>query len=103
MKESISLSPTPIGEECAQLGDIDYSQRARKECRAFINQLTREFGEAPAGARLKVTTNPHDFGSYLDVVVEFDPENEAASEWAYSVEGSLPEFWDEEAIAELAA
>ena len=101
MKDSLNLSPVPVGEECAQLGAADYSSRARKECTAFINQLKREFGEPPVGASLRITQNPHDFGTYLDVEVRFDDDVEEANEFAYKVEGGLPEFWDEEARKEL--
>jgi len=102
MREELSLAPVPIDEPCAQLGDPDYLTRARKECRAFISQLTREFGEPPSGARLKITQNPHDFGTYLDVEVQFDDSVEEAAEWAYKVEANLPANWDEAALAELA-
>jgi len=101
MRDSLNLSPTPIGEDCAQLGDVDYSSRARRECRAFIQQLIREFGEPPAGASLQISHNPHDFGTYLEVEVQFSDTDEEASEFAYRVEGRLPEFWDEEARKEL--
>jgi hypothetical protein len=101
MKETISLSPVPVGEDCAQLGEPNYSTRALKECNAFAQQIMREHGVPPAGARLKITHNPHDFGTYLDLVVEFDSDNETASDWAYAVEATLPEYWDEIAMKEL--
>ena len=103
MRDSLNLSPTPVGEDCAQLGDANYSIRARQECRAFIQQLKREFGEPPAGATFKITQNPHDFGTYLDVDIQFNDEDDAASEYAYKVEANLPEFWDAEAKKELFA
>ena len=102
MLDSLSLSPTPAGEECAQLGDPDYSSRARKECRAFINQLIREFGEPPSGVGFRISQNPHDFGTYLDVEVRFRDDDEAV-EYAYNLEANLPEYWDEEAHKELNA
>lgn len=103
MLESLSLSPTPVGEECAQLGAPDYHSRARKECRAFINQLIREFGEPPASAGFRISQNPHDFGTYLDVEIRFRDEDEEAVEYAYNLESNLPEHWDEEALKEIAA
>jgi hypothetical protein len=103
MKETISLSPVPVGEDCAQLGEPNYSTRARKECAAFAQQIMREHGQPPAGATLKITHNPHDFGTYLDLVVVFDSDSEEAAEWAYAVEATLPENWDEEALKELAS
>ena len=101
MRDQLSLAPVPIDEPCAQLGDPDYPTRARKECRAFINQLVREFGEPPSGARLKITQNPHDFGTYLDVEVLFDDSVEEAAEWAYTLEAGLPLNWDAAALEEL--
>jgi hypothetical protein len=103
MRDSLNLSPTPVGEDCAQLGDANYSSRARQECRAFIQQLKREFGEPPIGAAFKITQNPHDFGTYLDVDIQFNDEDDAASEYAYKVEANLPEFWDAAAKKELFA
>lgn len=101
MRETVNLSPTPVGESCAQLGDADYYVRARKECGAFINQLIREFGPPPEGAGLKITQNPHDFGTYLDVEAWYREGEEAAAEWAYRLEANLPERWDEAALLEL--
>jgi len=103
MRDSLNLSPTPVGEDCAQLGDANYSSRARQECRAFIQQLKREFGEPPIGAVFKITQNPHDFGTYLDVDIQFNDEDDMASEYAYKIEANLPEFWDAAAKKELFA
>lgn len=102
MKDSLNLAPVPLGEECAQLGAPDYSSRSRKECTTFINQLKRVFGEPPPRANFKITQNPHDFGTYRDVDIQFDEEDDAASEYAYQVEANLPEFWDDTALKELA-
>ena len=75
---------------------------ARKECRAFIGQLRRQFGVEPTDStRLIVKSNPHDFGTYHEVAVCFDEDDEAAVEYAYKLEGSLPEYWDDEARVEL--
>ena len=102
MMEELSLSPVPTDEACAQLGDADYSSRARKESRAFINQLRRQFGDEPSGARFRIAQNPHDFGIYLDVEIRFSDSDETAAEYAYAVEANLPEYWDEAAKLELA-
>jgi hypothetical protein len=103
MRDSLNLAPVPLDEECAQLGAADYSSRSRKECTAFINQLKRVFGEPPPRASFKITQNPHDFGTYRDVDIQFDDEDEAASEYAYKVEANIPAEWDEDALKELNA
>lgn len=101
MRDSLNLAPVPLDEECAQLGAADYSTRSRKECTAFIAQLIRVFGEPPRGAHFKMTSNPHDFGTYRDVDIVFDDENDAACEYAYNIEANIPANWDEEALKEL--
>ena len=92
---------TPHDERCAQVGDPNYSSNSRAEARALINQLIRENGEPPSGVSFKITSNPHDFGSYLDVVIRFDEDNEEQSDYAYMIEGAIPDKWDNEAKTEL--
>ena len=48
----------------------------------------------PAGARLRITRNPHDFGDYFDVVVEYDPNVRDAVEYAFKLESEAPSRWD---------
>ncbi len=103
MRETIEIGATPHGEDCAQVGAPDYAERARRECRAYINQLKRMFGEPPEGCSLRVKSFSHDFGSYHEVVAVFDDENEEAAEYAYRLESDGPEYWDAEAQAELQA
>ncbi len=100
--ETLELGTTvPIDEPCAQVGSDNYSANSRKEAQAFIKQIIRQHGQPPAGVSLSTKNNPHDFGSYLDVVIKFDEDNEAASNYAYGVENDLPYNWDDEALKEL--
>ena len=99
--DSLELSSAPVGENCAQLGSDGYYEKAQKECKAFIKQLRRQFGNEPTGARLCIKANAHDFGSYYEVACKFDPQYEEAIEYAYKLEANLPEEWDEEAKKEL--
>ena len=103
MRESFSLGPTPCGESCEQLGPDYNPVKARQECRAFIAQLIRLHGEPPFGARLRGSSNPHDFGSYLEVEVVFDDDEPDAAAYAYKLEAKTPEGWDHAAIEELRA
>jgi hypothetical protein len=104
VKDYLELSPTPTGEPCAMVGSADYHRRARLECRVFINQLARAFPQAiAAGVTFRAASNPHDFGPYYEVRAIFDDENEDQLDWAYIVEGSLPEQWDDDARLELLA
>src|SRR2546429_4004133 len=104
MQEYIDLgATTPPMEDCAQVGsrEYDYYDRARKEARAYINQLRRVFGEEPDGARFSIKSHPHDFGNYLTVVVHFESNNAAAHEYAIRCDDGTPQEWDEQAKQEL--
>jgi hypothetical protein len=101
MRDELYLGPVPLEEECSQVGTPDYLEKSRKECRAYINQIKRKFGEPPMGAGLIVKSCPHDFGTYHEVVVVFDDLFPDSEEWAYSVDNDLPLTWDEEAKVEL--
>jgi hypothetical protein len=101
MIDYVEIGSTPAEEDCEQLGPNYDPEQARLECRTFIGQLRRQFGEEPAGARLVVKSNPHDFGTYLEVAVKFSDENEEAAEYAFKLESESPAQWDDAALIEL--
>ena len=101
MHECMDLGSAPAMEDCAQVGTEDYYDRARKECRAFIGLLRRSLGQEPDGASLRVKSNPHDFGTYLSVVCEYDPALPAATDYAFRCESDAPREWDDLARKEL--
>ena len=96
----VNIGAVPNGEDCVQVGDENYTEKSRKECRAYINQLRRVYGEEPFGARLKIKSFRHDFGSYMEVVCEFHEEQKEAIDYAFNCENGV-EYWDEEARKEL--
>lgn len=100
-REYISIGSTPCGEDCAQVGTPDYAQRAKVEGIAFINQLKRMFGEPPGEADIRLKSFPHDFGTYYEVVIYYNPNSETEVEYAYNIEGNTPEEWDDKALKEL--
>jgi hypothetical protein len=87
------LGSAPAEENCVEVGDPDYSRKAKVECRAYIEAIRKVCGREPEGARLSVKSNAHDYGVYYDVVVRFDGSNEAAAEYAYRCEGQGPTTW----------
>jgi len=101
--EYLEIGPTPNGEDCAQVGSDDYSIKSRVEGRAYAHQLMRMFPNPPDGVTFTLKSFPHDFGSYLEVVVKYPIDNEEAENFAFNVENNAPENWDEEAKAELTA
>ena len=89
----MDLGSAPCDEPCAQVGEDDYTAKAKDECRRYIDLLVAIHGEPPTGARLRMKGNPHDFGTYYSVVVDFDDEDDTASDYAYLLEGNLPATW----------
>lgn len=101
MRDYLEIGCTPSAESCQQV-PYDDPQLARVECRAFINQLGRVFPPVD-GASFTIRSNSHDFGTYYEVAIVFDDGDESACDYAYRVEAKAPEYWDDEARAELAA
>lgn len=98
-RDYINIGSSPYGESCAQVGSDDYAQKSRIELRAFKHQLERLFPKA----EFRIKSFPHDFGSYSEVCVFFDDEDEVSCELAYCVDNNAPEFWDSEALTEMEA
>jgi len=101
MRDYLELGATPSGEECAQLGSDNYEAQSKVEIKAFKNQMVRVVGEPPPDGQLRGKTFQHDFGSYRELVVFFDDEDDVSQDYAYKCESETPEYWDEEALKEL--
>lgn len=107
MKETLTLDASPADEKCAQLGSDDYYERARVECQVYRRQLLRLYkaehggNDLPEGCTLKITNHEHDAGTYHEVGVRFDSENEASAEAAFWFDANIPSHWDDEAKREL--
>lgn len=76
------------------MGEVGYYDKARRECEQFMIAIRRKCGEAPPGAYLYIKHNQHDFGTYLEVAVKYESDNEAACAYAYKVEAEAPSEWD---------
>lgn len=79
------IGATPVEEDCAQVGQPDYPAKAKDECRRFIAQIQRYYPE-PEGGWLQVKSNPHDFGTYYEVIACYEVGDEEATKWAFDVE-----------------
>jgi hypothetical protein len=93
MRDYVSIGPTPCEEECAQLGQDDYREKAIAECKRFIALLRKTFGDEPPGARLAIKWFDHDFGQYCEVLCWFDSDNIAATDYAFRCEKQTPLTW----------
>lgn len=96
MKQDIYwIGPCPAEEEAVQIGDADYATTAKGQCRKYIEAIRQVCGPEPEGARLTIKSQPHDFGSYYEVAVVFDGENEAAAAYAAKCDEHAPTTWPE--------
>lgn len=92
--EILELGPCPSEENCAQVGDKNYHEKAAEECRRYIDLIRKLHGQEPEGARLYKKSFYHELGTYYEVVVSYCPDNKEAEEYAWKVEEDLPDTWD---------
>jgi len=83
------------------VGSEGYAVRAKRECRALIEQLRRTLGPEPGETYFSIKSNPHDFGSYYEVVYYCESENPDSVRYALDAEAKLPREWDDIALAVL--
>jgi len=101
-REYLTIGPTPCDEVCHPANGDKKMQRI--EMNAFKEQLTRvmntEFGEKLC-VYFSIKSFPHDFGSYSEVCVIYDDEDQTQVQQAFWIESNTPESWDAEAEKEL--
>jgi hypothetical protein len=91
----------PHDEPCIQMGEPDYSRFSKMEARALINQIKREIGQPPYETGFSIISCAHDFGTYYDVAVVYDDDDEESQAYMLKAESAIPSKWDKEAIKEL--
>ncbi len=94
MRNYISIGPSPYEENCAQVGEPGYREKALEECARFIRLLRETCGPEPEGASLRVMWFPHDFGEYAEVVCSFNPDMPASVAYASRCEERAPATWE---------
>ena len=103
MRDYLEIDTAPTDESCAQLGASDYYAQARREARAYIDQILRHY-PAPTWGDVCIKRNQHDFGEYLSVKIIFDDTDDESCNWAYDIEGDklgVLRQWDIEARTAL--
>jgi hypothetical protein len=76
--------------------------KSKAEMTAYINQLNRIFSDAESkGIDFKIKKFHHDFGTYGEVCMYWNTDNEVADQYVYIIESNLPATWDREALQEL--
>jgi hypothetical protein len=102
MKDWIGIGCTPSDEDCVQVSPQEsYSEAMTVELLAFKHQLERLFAPELPSNRFGIKYFQHDFGQYGDVVCYYDDSIEESAEFAFDVEGKVPEKWDSVALTEL--
>ena len=93
--DTLELGSAPSNEDCVQVSRTeDYIAPMKNECRRYLALLETLF---PVPEDVKawffIKSNPHDFGTYYEVAIRFDDEDDKSVSFAYSVEENLPENW----------
>jgi hypothetical protein len=100
-----AIGTTPSEELCAQVGQDCYSELSRLEIRLYrdllIEELVKQFPDVGVQIRLKTSSNSHDFGTYHELDVVYDPENPVSVDQAYWCESAPIMFWPEEQRAKI--
>jgi len=89
----LSIGSSPPDEDCAQVGHANYKEKAAKECERYIKLIKITCGLPPENASLAIKSFPHDFGTYYEVVVYYDDQDENAINYAFHVEKNEPMTW----------
>lgn len=98
----IYLGPAPANENCAQVGEPDYRIKAKKEMNTFIDQIYRQFPEIEeTSIVIRAKFFPHDYGSYGDVVVIYDADDQESTILALKIESDVDTYWDDESLIKL--
>jgi hypothetical protein len=102
MSEILELACSPLSESCVQVSsEENYLPKMKDELIRFQAQLEKRF-PIPEGisVRFFIKWQPHDFGRYGEVAIEFIPDTKG-EDFAFFVESNLPEIWDDSNILEF--
>ena len=89
----ISLGAVPARECFTPGGEVGDAQRALAECRRYVALLRDVIGPEPHGAELQIRRAAPERGSYLEVVVEYDDQNNVARAYAIRCDREGPTTW----------
>jgi hypothetical protein len=90
----IALGAVPARESAAQVGEVGYADRAFVECQRYVALLRDAIGPEPEGARLHIRPSEPDLGSYLEVVVAYEEEDNVARAYAIRCDREAPTRWE---------
>lgn len=97
MTDYIELGSAPCEEDCAQVGSENYYEKVVEESKRYISLLEKKFGKyRPLNCSFRKKSFPHDFGTYYEVVVTYNSNDEDSVKFAYHVENNLPTTWGDD-------
>lgn len=107
--EEYEIGSTPVEENCIQVrhrrpmvhNTEDYIPAMREECQRYKTLLEKRFTNIPNGMRFKIKRFPHDFGSYYEVCVVYDTEDEYHNEVFLFIDGHLPMQWTDKEVFDV--
>jgi hypothetical protein len=100
-RDYLTLGSSPTEEDCVQINEINYYEKSRKECNAYIRQIIRTHGDPPDQTSIVIQSCVHEFGTYHEVICSYDNDIQESVEYALHVEANLPEKWDAKSLKEL--
>lgn len=101
--EYLNIGPVPCEEDCVQVSNGDYREAMKREVSRYCTMLQNRFPNPPAETEIVVKWFSHDFGSYAEAVVVYDPDCEESTKYAFFVENHTPMTWDDLTIIDWRA
>lgn len=96
----ISIGIVPHDESCAQTGrTANHYLYQTIECAVFRAALIGRYGPPPTATEYQIRTHIHEFGSYRELDLVYDPVDPVATAYAESVEDGLGRWSDGGMIA----
>ena len=99
MRDYLELGPSPVEEDCLQMG-VASNKECKAECERFQRLLERviPIPDRLPNVKYGVKFFPYEgpAGGYYEVVIYFDGNNEQECEFVLgSVEANVPQTWDD--------
>jgi hypothetical protein len=91
MRDYMCLGNVPCCEDGIPMNKDGH----RAECKRFAVMLDEIFINKPENAYFSIKANPHEYGTYYEVAINFDDDCPESEQFAYFVESNTPQYWTE--------
>lgn len=100
MDNYLELGPVPVDESCVQVDKSnEYLKDMLKECKIYKNMLESKYPNIKDfGCYFSIKDFQHDFGTYIEVVVNYNDEDYESETIALDICNNLPLTWSNEAL-----